>query len=144
MIEHFLQIDNHVEDIVGILPHWETHDNPTTSKTTSVDIKEDFLAKEWNSFHLHGKKLDYPHLKDFLKHECQLYLKQSLTPPYHIIIVAFCTSNHRLAIETGRLSLSLEILDYTTFAPISQLQTRHISCWNAPYTTPLEISSITI
>jgi hypothetical protein len=31
-------------------------------------------------FHLFGKKLDYLHLKDFLKKECELYLKQPLTP----------------------------------------------------------------
>ena len=61
------------------LSHWETHENPTTSKTTYADIKEVFLAKEWNSFHLFRKKLDC--LKDFFKHECELYLKQPLTPP---------------------------------------------------------------
>jgi len=37
-----------------------------------------FLGKEWNSFHLLGKKLDYLHLRDFLKYECELYLKQPL------------------------------------------------------------------
>ena len=41
------------------LSYWETHDKPTTSKTTYVDIKEAFLAKEWDSFHLSGKKLDW-------------------------------------------------------------------------------------
>jgi len=86
------------------LSHWETHDNPTTSKITFNDIKEAFLAKEWNSFHLSGKKLDYLHLKDFLKYECELYLKQPLTPPQRKIIAAYRTSNHRLAIETGRWS----------------------------------------
>ena len=61
--------------------HWETHDNPTTSKTLYVDIKEAFLVKGWNSFHLSTNKLDYLHLKEFLKYECELYLKQPLTPP---------------------------------------------------------------
>ena len=84
------------------LSHWETHDNPTTSKTTYDDIKEACLAKKWNSFHLSGKKRDYLHLKDFLKYECELYLKQPLmTPPQRKIIVAHWTSNHRLAIEIG-------------------------------------------
>ena len=69
-------------------------------ETTYVDVKEVFLAKEWNSFHLFGKKLDYPHLKDFLKYECELYLKQPSTPPQRKIIAAYCTSNPRLAIET--------------------------------------------
>ena len=27
-----------------------------------------------------GEKLDYLHLKDFLKYKCKLYLKQPLTP----------------------------------------------------------------
>jgi hypothetical protein len=43
-----------------------------------------FLGKEWNSFHLLGKELDYQHLKDFLKYECELYLKQPLMPS-HVI-----------------------------------------------------------
>jgi hypothetical protein len=29
------------------------------------DIKEAFLARKWNSFHLLGKKLAFVHLKDF-------------------------------------------------------------------------------
>jgi hypothetical protein len=28
------------------LSHWEIHDNPTTSKTTSDNIKKAFLAKK--------------------------------------------------------------------------------------------------
>jgi hypothetical protein len=46
--------------------------------------------------------LDYFHLKDFLKYSCELYLKQPLTPPQWKTIVAYCTLNHRLAIEIGR------------------------------------------
>ena len=74
------------------------------SKITYHNIKEYFLPKEWNSFHLLGKHLDYLHLKDFLKYKCQLYLKQPLAPPQHKIIVAYCTSNRRLAIENGQCS----------------------------------------
>ena len=80
------------------LSHQETHNSPTTSKITLDNIKESFLAKEWNSFHLSGKKLDYLHLKLY---ECELYLKQPLTPPKRKIIVAYLTMNHRLAIEIG-------------------------------------------
>jgi hypothetical protein len=40
------------------LSHWETHDNPNTSKLAYVDIKEAFLAKGWNTFHLTGEKQD--------------------------------------------------------------------------------------
>jgi hypothetical protein len=60
-----------VEDIMGFIS-LGTYDNPTTLKTTYVDIKEMFLAKEWNFFHLSGKKLDSLHLKDFLKYEHEL------------------------------------------------------------------------
>jgi hypothetical protein len=76
---------------------------PTTSKNVfDDDIKKASLAREWNSFQLLWKKLYYLPLKDFLKYECELYLKQPLTPPHHNIIDAYGTSNHRLAIEIGR------------------------------------------
>ena len=91
-------------------------------------IKEAFLAKEWNSFHLFGKKLDYLHLKDLLTYECGLYLKQPLTPPQHKIIVAYNTIDLPLKLDNGQLSLSLEILDYDTSAPTMQFETRHIYC----------------
>ena len=46
-----------------------------------------------------------------------------------------------LQLADGQQSLSVEILDYVTFAPIMQLKMRHISCWNVPYISRLEISS---
>ena len=66
-----------------------------TSKIAFDDIKEVFLAKEWNCLHLTWKKLDDIHLKDFLPYECELYLTQMLPPPRHKIIVAYQTSNHK-------------------------------------------------
>ena len=60
---------------------------------------EAFLAKEWNPLHLSKKKLDYLHLKEFLKYECELYLKEPLTPPQCKIIVAYHTANHKLAMK---------------------------------------------
>jgi hypothetical protein len=45
------------------------------------------------------------------------------------------TINLPLKLGNGQLSLSLEMLDYATFAPIIQLKLRHISCWNVPYIT---------
>jgi hypothetical protein len=86
------------------LSHWDTHDDPITSKITYDNFKEAILAKKWNSFHLLGKKLDYLPLKDFLKYECALYLKQPLTPPQRKIIATYYTLNYRLAIKTGRWS----------------------------------------
>ena len=47
------------------LSHWQTQDKPNHIKTRYDDIKEAYLAKECNSFHLLGKKLDCLHLKDF-------------------------------------------------------------------------------
>jgi hypothetical protein len=47
------------------------------TKTAFDDIKETFLAKEWNFLHLSRKKLNYLRLKDFLKYECELYLKSN-------------------------------------------------------------------
>ena len=81
------------------LPQWKTHDILTLPKTTFGALKETFLAKEWNSFHLMGKKLYYVHFEDFLNYECELYSKQQLTPPQPKIIVAHRISDHRLAIE---------------------------------------------
>ena len=53
----------------------------------------------------------------FLKYECELYLKQPLAPPQCKIIVAYRTSNNRLATKIGRwvTTLSPQILDYATF-----------------------------
>jgi len=82
-----------------LICHWETHDNPTTSKIAYDDIKEAPLAGEWSSFQLLGNKLDYLHLKDFLKYESELHLKQPLTPLQCNTIVAYHTPNYRLAIE---------------------------------------------
>ena len=113
---------------------------PTTSKIVFDDIKEVFLASEWNSFQLSWKKLDYLHLKDFLKYECDLNLKQPLTPPHRNIIGAYGISNHRLAIEIGWWSSDHVSRDNATFALTMQLKTRHTLCWNVPYITPLEIS----
>ena len=77
---------------------------PNNTKITFGINEEAFPANEWNSFRLFGKKLDYRHVMDFLKYKCELYLKQPLAPPQHKIIVAYCTSNHRLAIKIGRWS----------------------------------------
>ena len=93
----------------GVYLNGKPHDNPTPSKITFDDLKEVFLAKEWNSLHLSGKKLDYLHLEHFLKFK--LYLHQSLTPPQCKIVVAYCTLNRRVAIEIGLwpIILSLDI-----------------------------------
>lgn len=43
--------------------------------------------------------------------------------------------------DDGWLSLSLHIIVYAAFAPITQWRTRHILCGTSPYLTPLETSS---
>ena len=42
------------------LSHWETHDNPTTSKLAYGDVKEAFLAEGGNSFHLSVERTRLP------------------------------------------------------------------------------------
>ena len=123
------------------LSHWEPitvqpHQNPRLMISKRLCI----LAKVWNSFHLLGRKLGYPHLKDSLKYECELYLKRPSTPPQWQIQKAYRTPNHRLTIENwtmvDHIYLSLEIIYYTTHAPTMQLKTRHILWWNVPYVNP--------
>ena len=46
-----------------------------------------------------------------------------------------------LKLNGGQLFLSLEIIDYATFALIVYLKPRHTLCWSVPYITPLGISS---
>ena len=41
-----------------------------------------FKPSSIRRIHPSRKKLHYLHLKDFLKYECELYLKQPLTPPH--------------------------------------------------------------
>ena len=52
-----------------------------------------------------NKQLDYLYLKQIFKYERELSLKQPLTSPQGKIIATYCTSNHRLAIETRRWSI---------------------------------------
>ena len=62
------------------------------------------MLKEWNSFNLLGKKLDYLHLKVFLKYEYELYLKQPLALPQCKIIVAPRIIDLTLQLDGGQLS----------------------------------------
>ena len=76
----------------------------------------------FSSLEICRKKLDYLHLKDFLEYEREWCLKQPLALPQH---TAYCsllptaprTIDLPLKVDDGWLSLSLEILDYATFAP---------------------------
>ena len=86
----------------GVYLTWK-HPNHI-KRTIYDDIKEVFLVKEDNSFHHVGKILNYLHLKDSLKYKCEMNLKQPLTSPQHKVLVAYHTSNRRLAIEIGRWS----------------------------------------
>ena len=85
--------------------HWENNDNPT-SKFALDDIKEALLVEQYYSFLLLGKKLDHLHLKDFLKYECELYLKQPLPPPQCKIIIGCCTTDCRLGIKLDKVDYS--------------------------------------
>jgi hypothetical protein len=109
------------------LPKSETLDIPTPPKITVDAIKYAFLAKEWNSFQLTRRRLDYLNLKKLPNYECALYLKQPLTPPQCKIIVAYHTSKHRLAIEIagGHLSQCLGIKYYANFVLKRLWKKRH-------------------
>ena len=63
-------IHNHVEGImesISLENPWQ----PYIIKITTNDLEKASLPKEWNTFHLSRKKLDYLHLKDFLKSKCE-------------------------------------------------------------------------
>ena len=57
-----------------------------------------------NTISTHVERDRLPAPQGFLKCKFELYLKQPLTPPQCKIIIAYKTSNHRLAIETKRWS----------------------------------------
>ena len=106
-------------------------------------MKEVFLAKGWSFFsQLSGTKLDYLHLKDFLKYKCEFYLKHPLTAPQRKIIIAYHTLNHRLAIEIERWTIIPISRDTRLwhFRSYNALEIMRILCWSVPYTTPLEIN----
>jgi hypothetical protein len=90
---------------------------------------------------LSRKKLGYLHSKNFLNCEGGLYFNQPLTPRQCKIIAAYCTSIHRLAIETGRWMVLLTSKDTRLchFCSHNAVENRHISCWHVPYTTPFEL-----
>ena len=52
--------------------------------------------------------------------------------------------NLSLKLDGGQVSLSLEMIDYATFALIMQSKMRHTLCWNVPNITPLIQVSIII
>ena len=90
------------------LSRWETHDNPTPSKITFGDLKKAFLAfKRVELIPSLDEGTRLPPPQGLSKSECELYLKQPLTPPQRKIIATNCTLNHRLAIENGRWSTIL-------------------------------------
>ena len=60
------------------LSHWEACDNLNTSKITYGDIKEAFLAKEWNSFHFLGKKLGLPPPQGFSQIRMSIVLEATI------------------------------------------------------------------
>ena len=113
------------------LPRWETQDISTITFDT---IKHACLAKEWNSFHFLGKNLEYFHLKESFDYDYGLCLKQLLTSPQHITIVAYRTLNHRLVVETGQRSTTIIFRDkwLCQYDMNMQLKLRHTLCWSVP------------
>jgi hypothetical protein len=65
-----------------------------------TSTKEVFLAKG-EKFPTLKEEKKLPTPQGFFKYECEFYLKQPLTPPQLKTIIAYRTTNHRLAIEIG-------------------------------------------
>ena len=91
------------------------------------------------------KKSNYLHVKDILIYECELYLKQPLTPHQRKIIDAYRTLDMDLPLKLdgGWLSLYLDIIDNATFSLIMYLKIRHTFVLEISFNqcrTPLEIS----
>ena len=91
----------------------------------------------------HGRDIRIPSpLEDFLKYECEMYLKQPLTPPQHKIIATYRTSNHRLPINIGRWStipISRDERLCASFDVNAWLQMSHTLCWSVLSTTPSDL-----
>ena len=121
--------------------HWETHDNPTTSKITLMISRSLYLLRN-RTLLISQEETRLPHFKDFLKYKCDLHLKPPLPPPHCKIIVANCTWKHRLGVKTGWLSTIPISRDNRLchFCSYNTVEMRHTLCWSVPYITPLEIS----
>ena len=99
------------------LSQWETYDNPTPSIITFDDLKEDFLAKVWNSFHLSGKKLDFTS-KIFSNTNMNCTLSNH---GHHLNVGSLLLTTPQiidlpLKLDNGQQFLSLEEISYATFA----------------------------
>ena len=124
------QIDNHVERTWNV-SHSEAHDNSTPSKIIFGDLKNAFLAKEWYSFHLSMKKLDYLHLKDFphTNVNCTWSNHWHHHNARSLLLTTPCIIDLPLEMDGGQLSLSLERFDYATFSVMLQVNMRHTLWW---------------
>ena len=106
------------------LSHSETHDNPTTSKITYDDVEEAFLAREWDSLHLSRKKQIISASRIF----SNMNVNSTWRSHWHyhnarlLLLTASQIIDLPLKLNDDRLSLSLEIIDYATFALIIQLK----------------------
>jgi hypothetical protein len=64
-------------------------------------LKHAFLAKEWNTFHLKGKRLGHLHLKGLFQLRMWIVLESTLDTTQRKIVVAIDTSSHIVDIEIG-------------------------------------------
>ena len=114
------------------LSHWETHDNPTSSKITFGDLKKVFLPKERNPFHLLTKELDYLHVKDFPNPNvnCTWSKHWHHHNARSLLQIAPWIIDLPLKMDGGQLSLFLEIIDYATFTLTMFLKMRQTLWWS--------------
>ena len=114
---HLAEINNHVEGITSSISMGSQRQS-NNIKSHIWWTQRGFSCYRVELFPSLMKEiaLDYLQLKDFLKHECGLYLKQPLMLPQR----NHCCVRHRessylpLKLDGGWLSLSLEIIDYAT------------------------------
>jgi hypothetical protein len=102
---------------MGSIPLAPSPCNPISLEITLDDLREVVLAIEWKFFPSLKEEPRLPPPQGISQVlECGLYLKQPFTPPQHKIMMAYCTSNHRLVIEIGQGSTILISGDNNLFS----------------------------
>jgi hypothetical protein len=115
-------------------------DIPTPPKSIFDDIKHAFLAKEWNSFHLTWKKLDYRTSKilSIVNVNCTWSNHWHHPNTRALLITTPQIIDLPLKLVGGWHSQFIGIKDYVNLILKMQLKTRYTWYWNVPSTTPLE------
>ena len=115
------------------LSRWKSPWHPNTiNKSSLMILRRFFLPKSGFLYPSPWEEVEYVHLKDFLKNECVLYLKQSLTSPpaRSLLLTAPRIIDLPFNVTGDHLSLSLEMTNYATLFLKCKLEMTHTSCWS--------------